>query len=129
MNTEKLARKRAYDALWRSKNRDRIHANNKKWASSEKGIRSNLNAQLKRRYKITLDHYEELWKAQEGKCAICAKHESLNGKRLTVDHCHITGQVRGLLCYVCNTSLAGFKDDLWILKNALNYIAKAEALS
>lgn len=44
----------------------------------------------------------KLYLKQEGKCGICQKHETAFKIRLSVDHNHKTGQVRGLLCYYCN---------------------------
>src|SRR5207244_1416765 len=70
--------------------------------------------EYKQHYGITLEQYEELKAKQHGLCAICDK-PPLIGKRaagkekqpprLTVDHDHATGRVRGLLCQWCNTSI------------------------
>lgn len=59
-------------------------------------------------YGITLEIYEQIFKDQEGRCAICK--ELPGKKRLNVDHCHETGKVRGLLCTNCNHALGAFKD-------------------
>ena len=61
------------------------------------------NARLKRLYGITLAQYEEMLEKQGGVCALCGKHPSKNS--LCVDHSHVTGRVRGLLCYFCNKTL------------------------
>lgn len=45
---------------------------------------------------------EKLFIKQEGRCGVCYKHEASFKMRLSVDHNHKTGQVRGLLCYHCN---------------------------
>lgn len=50
---------------------------------------------------------EKLSVKQEGKCGVCGKPESAFKFRLSVDHNHKTGQVRGLLCYRCNKFLVG----------------------
>jgi Recombination endonuclease VII len=42
---------------------------------------------------------------QGGRCAICGRAT----ERLLVDHCHVTGCVRGLLCYTCNTFLGWYE--------------------
>lgn len=58
---------------------------------------------------ILLEDYETLFKAQNGVCAIC--HNPCKTKRrLAVDHDHATGQIRGLLCFNCNTHL-GWVDE------------------
>ena len=49
----------------------------------------------------------EFFKKQDGKCAICGKHQSLFKRRLCLDHNHKTGQLRGLLCFYCNKRVIG----------------------
>jgi hypothetical protein len=73
---------------------------------------------LKKKYNITLEEYNSMAHSQENKCAICG---DISGK-LCVDHDHKTGEVRGLLCTNCNTSLGKFKDSIEILKNAISYL-------
>lgn len=62
------------------------------------------NSWLKTAYGITLDDYDRLHAAQSGKCWICETPETSTGT-LHVDHCHDTGEVRGLLCGNCNRAL------------------------
>ena len=59
---------------------------------------------LVRRYGITVEEYDALFDAQQGKCALCGGDSNGRG-RLAVDHDHATGRVRGLLCFTCNTAL------------------------
>lgn len=74
------------------------------------------------RYGITFEMYNQLFDKQKGKCAICKKHQLSLNKSLCVDHCHITGKVRGLLCNTCNIGLGKFNDDLDILQKAMSYL-------
>lgn len=60
-------------------------------------------AQLKCNYGITLDDYDKLCLDQNNVCAICEQPQL--HQRLSVDHCHNTGKVRGLLCQSCNLTL------------------------
>lgn len=57
------------------------------------------------RYKITVEDYDRLLKEQGGGCAICGYKPT--GRRLSVDHNHKTGKVRGLLCMLCNKFIVG----------------------
>lgn len=59
-------------------------------------------------YGVTEEWYEQTLAKQNGTCAICKKaHKS--GCRLSVDHCHTTGRVRGLLCKRCNALVEKFE--------------------
>lgn len=90
---------------------------------------------IKRHYKkmfnMTLDDYDLMFNAQGGVCAICRRPETTvtNGivKRLYVDHCHSTNEVRGLLCHKCNFGLGYFKESKILLKNATDYLDKYSA--
>lgn len=83
---------------------------------------------LQREYGITLDQYNAILKRQGGRCAICGQHSSVFKTRLSVDHCHKTGLIRGLLCMTCNRALARFKDDDRLLQSAAEYIKRPPAL-
>jgi len=73
------------------------------------------------KYKITVQDYENMFKAQEGKCAICKKHQNEFNYLLHVDHDHKTGKIRDLLCSICNTRLGYYeKSDIDKLKEYLN---------
>lgn len=58
---------------------------------------------LREKYGITVARWEELFRLQGGRCAICQKE--LHPPRVCTDHCHSTGRVRGLLCNQCNSML------------------------
>lgn len=69
---------------------------------------------LRFKYGLTIDEYDAMAVAQDGRCAICHRVETKrnNGRTqpLSVDHDHETGAVRGLLCSRCNSMLAFFED-------------------
>lgn len=71
--------------------------------------------------------YEDLHNKQNGVCALCEKPEFKKDAQLgktcllAVDHCHTTGKVRGLLCFICNTNLGRFEKSL---DKVLRYLGK-----
>lgn len=65
--------------------------------------------QYRYRYGITLEDYEAMLERQDGGCAICGRPPQ--GKRLSVDHNHSNGRVRGLLCVRCNSAVGLLDDD------------------
>lgn len=81
-----------------------------------------------RRVGLTPESYDAMLEMQGGVCAICRRTNSTvnpkNGMpiRMSVDHDHTTGSVRGLLCSPCNTSLGNFNDDVLLLESAIRYL-------
>jgi len=78
---------------------------------------------IKKKYNLTADQYYALLKSQQGCCAICGAEED-NGRRFAVDHDHETGEVRGLLCKMCNVGLGNFRDSPRNLLLAAKYLMK-----
>jgi hypothetical protein len=72
---------------------------------------------LKKKYGITFEQYMEMVDDQGGFCAICR-----DPPPFVVDHCHVTGKVRGLLCVTCNLGLGGFRDNIKSLYTAIRYL-------
>ncbi len=91
---------------------------NKRWHS-----RSWLDRWASRgpKYGVTKEHLMQLYKNQQGKCAVCLE-EPKTARSLHVDHCHSTGKVRGLLCHGCNTGIGAMRDSPEILSKALSYL-------
>lgn len=84
---------------------------------------------LNKKYGISLTDFNNILKDQNFVCAICQQPEKAIDKKskkvrdLAVDHCHITGKMRALLCTNCNMGLGAFKDNLELLQKAVNYIS------
>lgn len=70
------------------------------------------------RYKITSDQYQQMLLYQVNKCGICV---SAFDKTPCIDHCHDSGEVRGLLCSNCNSALGLMKEDPDVIENAIGY--------
>ncbi len=77
-----------------------------------------------RRFGLAPGQYDEMLVAQSGVCAICQLPKRESGKGLHVDHDHVTGAVRALLCYACNTGLGSFKDSPELLEAAARYLRR-----
>lgn len=75
--------------------------------------------QIKQLYGLTIEQYNDMLEGQDSKCAICEKPFT---KTPHVDHSHITGKVRGLLCRGCNIGIAHFEDNVKYLENAIRYL-------
>ena len=72
-------------------------------------------------YGITLEQYDEMLQGQGGGCASC--HGQVpGGGRFHVDHNHVTGEVRGLLCHGCNTAAGLCQDNPAVLRGLANYL-------
>lgn len=97
-------------AFWQQCNPDKCQAKNARWVAKNKPLI------------YTLEQRQELFDKQEGRCAICSRHESEFNRRLAVDHCHATGAIRGLLCSPCNRGLGLFRDNQERLIKAAQYI-------
>lgn len=73
-------------------------------------------------YGISLVEYESLLKEQKGACAICKQNRVRpQDQRMSIDHDHKTGQVRGILCMQCNTFLGKYEK---FKKKAETYLKK-----
>lgn len=89
---------------------------------TEEEKRLDRHKHLVRRFGITLVVYEKLFLAQKGLCAICGGEEK--NKTLAVDHDHITGKIRGLLCGSCNPAIGFLKDSPELALRAAEYLKK-----
>lgn len=105
---EKKLKKRAYSAKYRK---------------SDYGRRKIKDLYLLRNYKLSLDDFNLMMQQQNESCAIClVKVEDTKNKALVVDHNHLTGEVRGLLCSNCNTGIGLLQESQEVMQRACNYI-------
>ena len=74
---------------------------------------------LRRRYGITSADYDRLVAEQGGLCALCRERAPEH-----VDHDHLTGAVRGVLCSCCNQGLGNFRDDAATVRVAADYLER-----
>lgn len=112
-NRHKKPERIAYARAWQAKQRL-----DPKFKAKQKVFARKTN--LKAKYGITLEQYDQMFNKQGGVCAICGRPPKI--RRLAVDHDHKTGIVRGLLCFRCNYGLGFWKDDKQLLGAALTYL-------
>lgn len=74
-------------------------------------------------YGITYTDYLNMLKVQGGKCPICDRQFTVSLKP-NIDHCHVSGRVRGLLCGGCNRGLGQFQDRAYVVERAAAYLKK-----
>jgi hypothetical protein len=80
-------------------------------------------AMLKRQYHLTVEQFESMKKTQNNLCLICKQPEQHKTKKnLSIDHCHKTAVVRGLLCHRCNVVLGLVKEDFEVIENLKKYL-------
>lgn len=76
---------------------------------------------LHREYGISQEQFDDLLRKQKNKCAICGDSEN-GGRMWHVDHCHNSGEIRGILCGRCNKMLGLARDRQSILRRAARYL-------
>lgn len=101
--------------------RAKTKANSVKWreANPERSAKIQRGTMLKAKYGLTHEQFDQLFAAQDSKCALCGTMD--HGRTGTgkghkwleeswpVDHDHQRGHVRGLLCHPCNVQLGGYE--------------------
>ena len=135
----KSCRARVHQA-WQVKNRIKVNETAREWSRKNK---KKLSAKckvyyanngdkikdykLRKTFGITLEQYREMSRIQNHTCAICKQPETAREHRgklrdLSVDHCHKTGRVRGLLCKEHNMMLGLANDNVDVLKGSIVYL-------
>ena len=108
---------------WRAKNAEEYNARAKAYRAANPDKVRSFN--LKKTYGITLDQFNDLFRSQGDKCAIC-RSDASNGKNWHVDHCHQTEKVRGILCHPCNLMIGQADDNIETLLAAVEYLRGAK---
>ena len=114
-------------------NRQRVKASRVKAIANDPDFYKKKD--LVRFYGVSFEWYQETLEKQNHACAVCYKpadqNTTRNGKplSLSVDHCHETGAVRGLLCNNCNRAIGMLEDNIDVLQSAQNYLIKHKGLT
>lgn len=116
--------------LWRKNNPDKIKKYRESYSLKhpykieEKNFRTKIYL---RGIVLSMNEFNRLLEKQNRVCAICSKVESQQTKKgtiraLSIDHCHKTKKVRGLLCKKCNSGIGFFQDNPILIKKAYKYL-------
>ena len=112
------------------RNRELYLASKKRYYEKhkERHLQKGWIKRIRQRFGLTEDRYYEILDAQNRVCAICRGPEkkTRDGRvqRLCVDHCHETGEVRGLLCHSCNVALGLLRDNPELIRQAAEYVER-----
>jgi hypothetical protein len=109
---------------WQRENRERYLQRLRDYNGTPAKKLSNRKSHLKRKYGLTLEEFDEMLATQGGGCAICGNPEADN-----VDHDHVTGEVRGILCFNCNIAIGHIADDKDRLLRAFAYLDRDDELA
>jgi len=94
----------------------------KKRGGTHKRYEQNRNNHLKRKYNLTIEEWDKMYREQNGKCDCCGDH--IKAKDMCTDHNHDTGEVRALLCSNCNTAAGLLKDSPSRVMKLYSYLTR-----
>lgn len=75
-----------------------------------------------RLFGLTIDDFHDMMKNQNNKCSICKTDKCSTGRNFAIDHDHVTGNVRGLLCCGCNIRLGWYENNKLEIENYLRVV-------
>ena len=107
---------------WQQENSERLNAYQREYRSRPEVKRKQRDAYYRKQYGKTADEIDEIVELQGGRCLICKVElpERLGSRHL--DHDHVTGQIRGVLCIDCNHGIGKLKDSPDLLLRAVVYL-------
>ena len=125
--------RREYSKKYNEENPEKYKENTKKWQEKNKEYLKEWRKknkenrkiyQLKRRFRISIEEYNQMFNKQNGRCAICGIHQLKLKRTLCVDHNHKTKEIRELLCVNCNIGIGHLKENPFILLKTIKYLKK-----
>ncbi len=113
-------RKNEYRRRWRNLNKARCQKIARDYRQ-RLGIDGRRSMDFRRKYGMTLADYYTMLHSQDGRCAIC-QHPPPSNQRLCLDHNHLSGAIRGLLCRRCNSGIGLLQDSVELLERGISYL-------
>jgi hypothetical protein len=105
----------------------RIHRSNGRQYRDSRCDQCRRIANICHNLAIEPSRYAELIHASKGQCAVCRRKFDSEVKPC-IDHCHLTGKLRGVLCVACNVALGYFRDDVPTIHRALAYLKRWQSV-
>jgi hypothetical protein len=112
---------------WIDENREHYDAYKAEYRRTGRAKEPLRRAHLKAKYGLTVEQYDELLASQGGGCAVCGR-TATEKRPLHVDHDHVSGRVRGILCFNCNVGIGSFQDSPTVMLAALEYLTRTRVL-
>jgi hypothetical protein len=109
----------AYHQQFRIDNREELTLKSREYQR-----KNALHIKLRRKG-LTIEDYDRIVAQHGGVCDICGGPPDGRWGTFTLDHCHETGALRGLLCSKCNRGIGYFKDDPDRLMRAVKYLRRS----
>jgi len=75
-----------------------------------------------KKYGMTVGDFIKLMREQDWECPVCSRNFLNWALKPVIDHDHLTGEVRGILCAQCNTGIGLLCDELVIVERAVTYL-------
>lgn len=107
-----IERVRMRQARWRAKNRDAVRSYHRGWERARGSSRW-------KKFGVTLAEFNQMFLVQESKCAVC---HTAAAKKWNLDHDHVTGRARGILCTTCNLGIGQMRDSADLCRAAAAYL-------
>lgn len=118
LTEDKILRRREIARAYYRRNRE---------ACLVRGREQARRANIRKMFGISPEQYLELFEQNGGRCEICSVEIALkngSGRSACLDHDHQTGKLRGFLCSHCNRGIGGLRDDVNLLRKAIDYLEK-----
>lgn len=110
-------------ARYNAANKDKVRETSARWYRENKARAAATSRRLKlKRYGLTLAQYNAMLEHQHYECAICQRMLA-HPVTPTVDHSHVTGATRGILCRRCNAALGLLEENTDNLERAMEYLS------
>jgi len=120
------AKYKAMVKRWQQANADYLNAYRREYNATPERKRALRDGYYRRTFGISADDFDALLASQDGGCAICGGVPEREAS-FHLDHDHLSGSIRGILCLSCNQALGHFRDDPTVLQRAADYVRGGRA--